>query len=57
MARILQSEVKRPLADEILFGKLQGGGKVEVDESDDNLAFHYPVVEKPVAPEPAVVES
>jgi hypothetical protein len=29
------------LADEILFGKLQNGGKVEVDESDGKLIFAY----------------
>ena len=34
MARLIQNEIKRVLADEILFGKLQNGGKVEVDESD-----------------------
>jgi ATP-dependent Clp protease ATP-binding subunit ClpA len=41
MARLIQNEVKRPLADEILFGKLLGGGKVEVDESEDRLTFNY----------------
>jgi ATP-dependent Clp protease ATP-binding subunit ClpA len=41
MARLIQSEVKRPLADEILFGQLAGGGTVEIDESDDALVFHY----------------
>ncbi|HEY1371777.1 MAG TPA: ATP-dependent Clp protease ATP-binding subunit ClpA [Candidatus Binatia bacterium] len=40
MARLIQNEIKRPLADEILFGKLQGGGKVEVDEKDDSLVFN-----------------
>ena len=28
-----------PLADEILFGKLQNGGKVEVDEREGKLVF------------------
>ncbi|HEY2990758.1 MAG TPA: ATP-dependent Clp protease ATP-binding subunit ClpA [Candidatus Binatia bacterium] len=41
MARLIQNEVKRPLADEILFGKLQSGGKVEVDEKDGSLTFNY----------------
>ena len=40
MARLIQNEVKRPLADEILFGKLQSGGTVEVDERDDALVFN-----------------
>ncbi|MFQ5540480.1 MAG: AAA family ATPase, partial [Candidatus Binatia bacterium] len=41
MARLIQTEIKRQLADEILFGKLQNGGKVEIDESDDKLTFKY----------------
>jgi ATP-dependent Clp protease ATP-binding subunit ClpA len=41
MARLIQNEIKRVLADEILFGKLQNGGKVEVDESDGKLTFTY----------------
>jgi len=40
MARLIQNEIKRPLADEILFGKLQGGGTVEVDERDGALVFN-----------------
>ena len=30
MARVLQDKIKRPLADELLFGKLVGGGRVDV---------------------------
>jgi len=41
MARLIQNEIKRVLADEILFGKLQNGGKVEVDEQDGQLVFSY----------------
>jgi ATP-dependent Clp protease ATP-binding subunit ClpA len=41
MARLIQNEIKRVLADEILFGKLQNGGKVNVDESDGKLTFTY----------------
>ena len=41
MARLIQNEIKRVLADEILFGKLQNGGKVEVDEQDGQLSFAY----------------
>jgi ATP-dependent Clp protease ATP-binding subunit ClpA len=51
MARLIQNEVKRPLADEILFGKLQSGGKVEVDESEDHLVFNYVDAGQPVANE------
>ncbi|MSP41342.1 MAG: ATP-dependent Clp protease ATP-binding subunit ClpA [Deltaproteobacteria bacterium] len=47
MARLIQNEIKRVLADEILFGKLQNGGKVEVDESDGKLVFNYSAVSVP----------
>jgi ATP-dependent Clp protease ATP-binding subunit ClpA len=39
MARLIQNEIKRVLADDILFGKLQNGGKVEVDENEGKLVF------------------
>jgi ATP-dependent Clp protease ATP-binding subunit ClpA len=41
MARLIQNEIKRVLADEILFGKLQSGGQVEVDENEGKLIFNY----------------
>src|ERR671918_980927 len=41
LARLIQNEIKRVLADEILFGKLQNGGKVEVDEKEGQLTFAY----------------
>ena len=37
MARVIQDKIKRPLADELLFGKLAGGGKVGVDVVDGEL--------------------
>ena len=30
-----------PLFNEILFGKLQNGGKVDIDESEGKLTFAY----------------
>jgi ATP-dependent Clp protease ATP-binding subunit ClpA len=35
MARIIQEHIKRPLAEELLFGKLVNGGHVEVTLSED----------------------
>jgi ATP-dependent Clp protease ATP-binding subunit ClpA len=35
MARIIQEHVKRPLADELLFGKLANGGQVRVSVAPD----------------------
>ena len=39
LARVIQEEMKKPLADEILFGKLSKGGVVQVDASGDALSF------------------
>ncbi len=39
LARVIQDEVKRPLTDELLFGKLANGGKVTVDFVDKKLKF------------------
>ncbi|KAA2286028.1 ATP-dependent Clp protease ATP-binding subunit ClpA [Arenimonas fontis] len=37
MARLIQDRIKRPLADELLFGKLADGGRVTVDVREDQL--------------------
>ncbi len=39
LARVIQEQVKKPLAEEILFGKLQKGGLAQVDVVDDKLTF------------------
>jgi len=39
MARVLQEHVKRPLAEELLFGRLAGGGSVLVSVTADGLAL------------------
>lgn len=40
MRRVIQERIKRPLADEILFGKLSKGGKVTVSVGNDSqLSF------------------
>jgi ATP-dependent Clp protease ATP-binding subunit ClpA len=39
MARIIQEKIKRRLADELLFGKLVGGGRVNVDVKDGELVI------------------
>jgi ATP-dependent Clp protease ATP-binding subunit ClpA len=38
MARVIQDQVKRPLADELLFGSLVNGGRVNVIVRDGKLA-------------------
>lgn len=39
LARLIQEEIKRGLADELLFGKLQKGGVVRISAADDELTF------------------
>jgi ATP-dependent Clp protease ATP-binding subunit ClpA len=55
MARVIQEHIKKGLADEVLFGKLKGGGHVRVvvvkDEiGKDKLGFEY--LEGPITPKP-----
>jgi ATP-dependent Clp protease ATP-binding subunit ClpA len=41
LSRLLQTEVKDVLSEEILFGKLKKGGSVVVDLEGDELVFSY----------------
>ncbi len=41
LARVIQTEVRDPLTDEILFGQLENGGTVTIQLRDDKLAFTY----------------
>ena len=41
LSRVLQENLKKPLAEELLFGKLTKGGMVRVGVEDDKLAFAY----------------
>jgi ATP-dependent Clp protease ATP-binding subunit ClpA len=59
MARVIQEHIKKGLADEVLFGKLKGGGHVRVvlvlDEASvepgaEKIGFEF--VEGPVTPKP-----
>ncbi|MBR7619684.1 ATP-dependent Clp protease ATP-binding subunit ClpA [Phenylobacterium sp. 20VBR1] len=56
LARVIQEHIKKPLADEILFGKLVKGGHVKVVLKDSKLAFEIegeghepgaPIIENP----------
>lgn len=42
LGRVISEKIKDPLVDEMLFGRLSGGGKVSVDY-DDTLLFDYSV--------------
>ncbi len=52
MARVIQEQIKRPLAEELLFGKLANGGKVYVRLGDDGIQFDIEGREKMAALEP-----
>ncbi len=42
LARVIQEHIKRPLAEELLFGKLARGGVVQVGIKDGQPTFAYP---------------
>ena len=55
MSRVIQSAIKTPLADEVLFGRLKNGGTVRVmvttsEDGEKKLGFVFP--EGPVLPRP-----
>ena len=51
MARLIQDTIRRALADELLFGKLVNGGRVEVDvDSDGNVKLDFPPSDSGDAP-------
>jgi ATP-dependent Clp protease ATP-binding subunit ClpA len=41
MSRLIQEKVRAPLAEEILFGKLQAGGKAVVDIADEDIRLEF----------------
>ncbi len=41
LARVIQDEVKRPLSEELLFGKLEHGGTAELDAEDGKIVLRY----------------
>jgi ATP-dependent Clp protease ATP-binding subunit ClpA len=57
MARLVQNEVKRPLAEKILFGELHGGGTVKVEVEPDGSKLRLVVTgDVPAAPPRPVPE-
>jgi ATP-dependent Clp protease ATP-binding subunit ClpA len=55
MSRVIQEHIKKPLADEVLFGQLKAGGHVRVilvkdEDGKEKLGFEY--LEGPVTPKP-----
>jgi ATP-dependent Clp protease ATP-binding subunit ClpA len=54
LARVIQENIKKPIADEILFGQLKNGGTVRVllDRENDRLAFEFIPADKPASAPP-----
>ncbi len=51
MARLIQDTIRKGLADELLFGKLVGGGKVSIDiDADGKVKLSFPVSDAPAEP-------
>ena len=53
LARVVQAEVRNPLTDEILFGRLEHGGTVRIGLKDDALTFAIEAAPGDGAPEDA----
>ncbi|MBV1886554.1 MAG: ATP-dependent Clp protease ATP-binding subunit ClpA, partial [Parvibaculaceae bacterium] len=48
LARVIQEHIKKPLADEVLFGRLVKGGVVQVVVTDEGtLGFEFPTPPAP----------
>jgi ATP-dependent Clp protease ATP-binding subunit ClpA len=54
LGRVIQESIKKPLAEELLFGSLAKGGVVQVTVKDEKLAFSFadrPAPERPDNPD------
>jgi ATP-dependent Clp protease ATP-binding subunit ClpA len=51
MARIIKENIKKPLAEELLFGQLANGGNVEVTVEDGKIKFEFENIPEIVRPE------
>ena len=56
LARVIQEYIKKPLAEELLFGKLAKGGSVKVGMKDGKLDFDITEAPNPVAGRPGSEE-
>jgi ATP-dependent Clp protease ATP-binding subunit ClpA len=52
LARVIQELIKKPLAEELLFGKLVKGGSVKVTLKDGALVFEVTEAQLPALPRP-----
>ncbi len=52
LSRVIQEHIKKPLAEELLFGKLVRGGAVKVTMKDGKLDFEFIETSLPALPKP-----
>mgnify|MGYP006269454415 FL=1 len=52
LARVIQENIKKPLADELLFGRLAKGGTVRVKVENGKLGFDFGASAPPALPKP-----
>jgi ATP-dependent Clp protease ATP-binding subunit ClpA len=52
LARVIQEHIKKPLAEELLFGRLAKGGAVRVTLKEGKLSFEYTEAALPALPKP-----
>ena len=50
LERVIQENISKPLADEILFGQLENGGNVKVSVEDDKIFFTFEQIKKKEVP-------
>jgi ATP-dependent Clp protease ATP-binding subunit ClpA len=50
LGRVIQEHIKKPLAEELLFGKLVKGGAVKVTLKDNKMEFEITEATQPVTP-------
>ena len=50
LSRVIQEHVKKPMSEELLFGELEGGGRVTVDMKDGEITFAFEALVKPSKP-------
>jgi ATP-dependent Clp protease ATP-binding subunit ClpA len=46
MARVIQENIKKPLAEELLFGRLANGGHVRISVTENALSFEIEAEEE-----------
>ncbi|MFO0070318.1 MAG: ATP-dependent Clp protease ATP-binding subunit ClpA, partial [Alphaproteobacteria bacterium] len=47
LSRLIADKIKKPLAEEVLFGKLSKGGSVKIGVKNDELTFSYAAGKQP----------